>query len=104
MKITSAQLRRLIKEEIEQVEKTKETADNLFRSTLGNIKECESALDKLIGWIDTADYSSDVEPRLSEEEWQAAQEVALIAANIVKQVQFLKRIPDGQVVNHDSSI
>lgn len=104
MKITSAQLRRFIKEEITQVEKIEETADNLFRSTLGNIKECEVSLDKLIGWIDAADYSSDMEPRLSEEEWHAAQEVAIIAANIVKQVQFLKRIPDGQVVNHDANI
>lgn len=104
MKITSVQLRCLIKEEIKQTEKSEEAADNLFRSTLGNIKECESALDKLIDWIDAADYSSDAEPRLSEEEWQAAQEVAIIAANIVKQVQFLKRIPDGQVVNHDANI
>jgi len=103
MKITANQLRRIIKEEISQDHHTEEAADNLFRSTLGNIRECEIALDRLLNWIDAADYSSALDPKLSEEEWTAAQKIAKIAENIVKQVQKLKLIPGSQVADLNES-
>lgn len=60
------------------------------------------ALDELIAWIDESDYSDDMEPRLSPEEWQAAQDLAATDTAVAQRVAFLRRVPRSQVLLPDS--
>jgi hypothetical protein len=60
------------------------------------------ALDELIAWIDESDYSDDFDPRLTPAEWTAAGELALTDADVAERVNFLKRIPQSQVLVPDS--
>jgi hypothetical protein len=60
------------------------------------------ALDELIAWIDESDYSDDMEPRLSPEEWQAAQDLAVVDPTVAKRVAFLRQVPRAQVLLPDT--
>lgn len=60
------------------------------------------ALDELIAWIDESDYSDDMEPRLTPEEWQAAQDLAAVDTAVAQRVAFLRQVPRSQVLLPDS--
>ena len=65
-------------------------------------EDCLLALDELVGWIDESDYSDDMEPRLTQEQWAAAQRLADTNSWIADRVDFLRTIPSCQVLLPDN--
>lgn len=66
--------------------------------TVGEVIE---ALDELIGWIDESNYSDDVDPRFTSEEWRDAESLADSSEEVAQRVNFLRRVPWTQVLLPD---
>lgn len=62
------------------------------------VDEVIEALDELIGWIDESDYSDDVDPRFTSEEWREVEFLADSNEEVARRVNFLHRVPWTQVL------